>query len=60
MVIANLPFQTLKGMGLDYDTLSAINPRIILVTNSTFGMVGPYADRVGFDTIGQVMSGAMH
>jgi len=45
-------------MGLDYDALSAINPRIILVTNSTFGSVGPYAARVGFDTIGQVMSGA--
>lgn len=60
VVIANLPFETLKEMGLDYDTLSAINPRIIVVTNSTFGSVGPYADRVGFDTIGQVMSGAAH
>jgi len=60
IVIANLPFETLKEMGLDYDTLSAINPRIIVVTNSTFGSVGPYADRVGFDTIGQVMSGAAH
>jgi crotonobetainyl-CoA:carnitine CoA-transferase CaiB-like acyl-CoA transferase len=58
MVVANLPFDTLKEMGLDYDTLSAINPRIILITNSTFGSVGPYAERVGFDTIGQVMSGA--
>ncbi|MBL8674336.1 MAG: CoA transferase [Rhodospirillales bacterium] len=60
VVIANLPFETLKEMGLDYDTLSAINPRIIVVTNSTFGSTGPYADRVGFDTIGQVMSGAAH
>lgn len=58
VVIANLPFESLKEMGLDYDTLSAINPRIVVVTNSTFGSVGPYADRVGFDTIGQVMSGA--
>ncbi|QQS11829.1 MAG: CoA transferase [Rhodospirillales bacterium] len=60
VVIANLPFETLREMGLDYDTLSAINPRIIVVTNSTFGSTGPYADRVGFDTIGQVMSGAAH
>lgn len=60
VVIANLPFETLKEMGLDYETLSAINPRIIVVTNSTFGSTGPYADRVGFDTIGQVMSGAAH
>ena len=47
-------------MGIDYDTISAINPRIILATNSTFGSEGPYATRVGFDTIGQAMSGAMH
>ena len=58
IVVANLPYESMKEMGLDYDALSAINPRIILVTNSTFGSVGPYAARVGFDTIGQVMSGA--
>ena len=60
VVIANLPYEDLKKMGIDYDTLSAINPRIILATNSTFGSEGPYATRVGFDTIGQAMSGAMH
>jgi crotonobetainyl-CoA:carnitine CoA-transferase CaiB-like acyl-CoA transferase len=58
-VIANLPYEDLKKMGIDYETLSAINPRIILATNSTFGSEGPYATRVGFDTIGQAMSGAM-
>ena len=47
-------------MGIDYDTISAINPRIILATTSTFGSEGPYATRVGFDTIGQAMSGAMY
>ena len=60
VVIANLPYEDLKKMGIDYDTISAINPRIILATNSTFGSEGPYATRVGFDTIGQAMSGAMH
>ncbi|SEP49889.1 Crotonobetainyl-CoA:carnitine CoA-transferase CaiB [Rhodospirillales bacterium URHD0017] len=60
VVIANLPYEDLKRMGIDYDTISAINPRIILATNSTFGSEGPYATRVGFDTIGQAMSGAMH
>jgi crotonobetainyl-CoA:carnitine CoA-transferase CaiB-like acyl-CoA transferase len=60
IVIANLPYEDLKKMGIDYETLSAINPRIILATNSTFGSEGPYATRVGFDTIGQAMSGAMH
>jgi crotonobetainyl-CoA:carnitine CoA-transferase CaiB-like acyl-CoA transferase len=60
VVIANLPYEDLQKMGIDYETLSAINPRIILATTSTFGSEGPYAARVGFDTIGQAMSGAMH
>lgn len=60
VVIANLPYEDLKKMGIDYDTIAAINPRIILATNSTFGSEGPYATRVGFDTIGQAMSGAMY
>jgi crotonobetainyl-CoA:carnitine CoA-transferase CaiB-like acyl-CoA transferase len=60
VVVANLPADTLKEMGLDYETLSAINPRIILATTSMFGSEGPYAQRVGFDTIGQAMSGGMY
>ncbi len=60
VVIANLPAQTLAAMGLDYKSLSAVKPDIILTTASTFGSEGPYGHRVGFDTIGQAMSGAMH
>jgi crotonobetainyl-CoA:carnitine CoA-transferase CaiB-like acyl-CoA transferase len=60
IVIANLPYEDLQKMGIDYETISALNPRIILATTSTFGSEGPYATRVGFDTIGQAMSGAMH
>ena len=60
VVIANLPYEDLKRMGIDYEAISLVNPRIILATNSTFGSEGPYAKRVGFDTIGQAMSGAMH
>ncbi len=60
VVIANLPYEDMKKMGIDYDSLAAINDRVILATNSTFGSEGPYATRVGFDTIGQAMSGAMH
>jgi crotonobetainyl-CoA:carnitine CoA-transferase CaiB-like acyl-CoA transferase len=59
VVIANLPYEDLQKMGIDYETIAAINPRIILATTSTFGSEGPYATRVGFDTIGQAMSGAM-
>ncbi len=60
VVVANLPAQTLEAMGLDYASLSAVKPDIILTTASTFGAAGPYGHRVGFDTIGQAMSGAMH
>src|SRR3546814_5884973 len=50
----------LVKLGLDYDSLAAINPRIILVTASAFGSEGPLASRVGFDAVGQAMSGTVH
>lgn len=59
VVIANLPPQTLQAMGLDYDSLRAIKPDIILTTTSAFGSKGPYSHKLGFDSIGQAMSGAM-
>ena len=60
VVIANLPPQTLESMGLDYATLSAIKPDIILTTSTAFGSGGPYGSRVGFDGVAQAMSGNMH
>jgi crotonobetainyl-CoA:carnitine CoA-transferase CaiB-like acyl-CoA transferase len=60
VVIANLPGQTLKAMGLDYESVSAINPRAILAVVSAFGLEGPYAERVGFDGVAQAMSGAAY
>jgi crotonobetainyl-CoA:carnitine CoA-transferase CaiB-like acyl-CoA transferase len=60
IVVANLPPPTLAAMGLDYDSLRAVKPDIILTTVSAFGEGGPYSDRVGFDGIGQVMSGAVY
>jgi crotonobetainyl-CoA:carnitine CoA-transferase CaiB-like acyl-CoA transferase len=59
VVIANLPFETLKAMGLDYETVSRLNPRLVLGIVSAFGIDGPYAHRVGFDGIAQAMSGAV-
>jgi crotonobetainyl-CoA:carnitine CoA-transferase CaiB-like acyl-CoA transferase len=59
VVLANLPIAVLQKMGLDYDSLRAIKPDIILARISTFGPDGPYANRLGFDTIVQAMSGAM-
>ena len=47
-------------MKLDYDSLTAVKPDIILTTVTAYGRGGPYSDRVGFDGIGQVMSGAVY
>ena len=60
VVVANLPQVQLRNMGIDYQTLRAIRPDIILTTQSAFGDAGPYAQRGGFDGVGQAMSGAMY
>src|ERR1700709_1685890 len=60
VVVANLPPQTLRAMKLDYDSVKGINPDIILTTAPAFGGPGPWSDRVGFDGVGQVMSGAVY
>lgn len=60
VLIANLPPSGLKALGLEYESLSQINPRLIVATSNTFGMTGPMANRFGMDTIAQAMSGMMH
>ncbi len=60
VVVANLPALQLRTMGIDYATLRAIRPNIILTTQTAFGDRGPYAHRGGFDGVGQAMSGAMY
>jgi crotonobetainyl-CoA:carnitine CoA-transferase CaiB-like acyl-CoA transferase len=44
---------------IDYDTLSAINPRLVYASISGFGQTGPWAQRPGFDLIAQAMSGIL-
>ncbi len=46
-------------LGIDYESLAKINPRLILASISGFGQDGPYRDRPGFDQIAQGMSGLM-
>lgn len=60
VVVANLPDDSLVNMGLDWDTVHSVNPLAVLATATTFGSTGPYAGRLGFDGIGQVMSGATY
>ncbi|HLJ87601.1 MAG TPA: CoA transferase [Candidatus Angelobacter sp.] len=59
VVVVNLPVGVMKKMGLDYDSLRAVKPDIILARISAFGPDGPYANRLGFDAVVQAMSGAM-
>jgi crotonobetainyl-CoA:carnitine CoA-transferase CaiB-like acyl-CoA transferase len=46
-------------LGVDYDSLKAVNPRIVYASISGFGQDGPYRDRPGFDQIAQGMGGLM-
>ncbi|HUD50657.1 CoA transferase [Parvibaculum sp.] len=60
VVVANLPPSTLAAMGLDYESLVAEKPDIILTTVSAFGHGGPYSERTGFDGVAQSMVGAAY
>src|SRR5258706_8030388 len=46
-------------LGLGYESLSALNPKLIYCSISAFGQSGPHADRPGFDTLGQARSGLL-
>jgi crotonobetainyl-CoA:carnitine CoA-transferase CaiB-like acyl-CoA transferase len=50
---------TADRLGLGYSALSVLNPRLIYCSISAFGQTGPYADKPGFDTLGQAMSGLL-
>jgi crotonobetainyl-CoA:carnitine CoA-transferase CaiB-like acyl-CoA transferase len=60
VVIANMPPRTLQSLGLDYESLRQVKPDIILVASSAFGSNEAVRDRVGFDGVGQALSGAVH
>jgi crotonobetainyl-CoA:carnitine CoA-transferase CaiB-like acyl-CoA transferase len=59
VVIENYRMGTMERLGLGYEDLRAINPRLIYCEISGFGRTGPYAMRGGFDLIAQGMSGLM-
>lgn len=58
IIVVNVPHSALARSGLDLASLRMIKPDIILVNVSSFGRKGPWADRPGFDSVGQAMSGS--
>jgi|SRR6476659_3726230 len=59
VVVENYRPDVKYRLGVDYESLEKINPRIILASISGFGQDGPYRERPGFDQIAQGMSGLM-
>ena len=59
VVVENFRPDVKTRLGIDYDSLKAINSRIIVASISGFGQSGPYAMRPGFDQIAQGMGGLM-
>ena len=59
VIIENFRKGTLEKLGIGYEKLKKINPKIILCEISGYGRTGPYADQGGFDLVAQGMSGLM-
>ena len=59
ILVENYRPGVVKRLGIDYETLSAINPKLVYASISGFGQTGPWADRPGFDLMAQAMSGIM-
>ena len=60
VLIENFRPGTLEKWGLGWETLHALNPKLILMRTSGFGQEGPYAKRPGFGTLAEAMSGFAH
>jgi len=60
VVVANLPPEVLRSLGLDLESLQRLKPDIILTTITAFGAGGPWSHKHGFDGIGQLMCGAAY
>jgi formyl-CoA transferase len=59
ILVENFKVGGLRQYGLDYDSLKAVNPRLIYCSITGFGHDGPYAPRAGYDLMIQAMSGMM-
>jgi formyl-CoA transferase len=59
ILVENFKVGGLKSYGLDYESLKALNPRLIYCSVTGFGQDGPYAERAGYDLMIQAMTGMM-
>jgi formyl-CoA transferase len=59
VVVENFRPDVKTRLGIDYDSLAKVNPRLVYASISGFGQDGPYAKRPGFDQIAQGMGGLM-
>src|SRR5690606_13298717 len=59
VVLENFRPGTLEKWGIGYDTLSAINPGLVMLSVSGFGQTGPLSSRAGYDRMGLAFSGMM-
>jgi formyl-CoA transferase len=59
VVLENFRPDVKARLGIDYEALSKVNPRLVYASISGFGQTGPYAERPGFDQIAQGMGGLM-
>ena len=59
VVIINYRPDVPYNLGIDYETLSAINPRLVYCENTAYGREGPHSQRPGYDLIAQAMTGLM-
>ena len=59
ILVENFKVGGLRQYGLDYESLKAVNPRLIYCSVTGFGQDGPYAERAGYDLMIQAMSGLM-
>lgn len=60
VLVENFRPGVMERLGIGYDTLSALNPRLIYGSLTAYGAKGPYADKAGFDRLVQGLSGAMY
>jgi formyl-CoA transferase len=60
VLVENFRPGTMAAWGLDYAALSAVNPKLVMLSISAFGQTGPYSPRAGFGTLAEAMSGYAH